>query len=179
MLKKFCRGILMVSLVISLCACGKEELAETPDEVYVPEDTMESADGSGAEEEAEDKNLMGEEEEETRAPLDLTTMSSTMVYAEVLNMVMSPKDYEGCLVTMGGQFAVYTDPKTNETYFACIIMDATQCCQQGIEFQLAGDYTYPDDYPEAGANIVVSGTFESYEEDGMNYLRLANATMTT
>ena len=33
-------------------------------------------------------------------------------------------------------------------YHACVIPDATACCAQGIEFTLAGDHRWPDDYPE-------------------------------
>ena len=44
-----------------------------------------------------------------------------------------------------------------------IIQDATQCCAQGIEFVPLEDYTYPDDFPEIGENICVTGVFDTYK----------------
>ena len=89
--------------------------------------------------------------------VDLTVLSSTMVYSEVYNMMVSPEEYVGKTVKMDGLFAYYHDEATGNFYFACIIQDATACCAQGIEFVLTEDYTYPDDYPEVDAEICVFG----------------------
>ena len=62
-------------------------------------------------------------------------------------------------------------------YHACVIPDATACCAQGIEFTLAGDHRWPDDYPEPGTDIIVTGQLETYMEDGMRYLNLADAEL--
>ena len=107
--------------------------------------------------------------------VDLTKLSSTMVYSEVYNMVFYPDDYIGKTVKMQGQFAYYEDPDTKAQYFACIIADATACCSQGLEFVLSGEHTYPDDYPALDTEITVTGTFEMYEEDGFQYCRLVDA----
>ena len=56
--------------------------------------------------------------------VDLTTLSSTMVYSEVYNMMYEPDRYVGKRIKMNGQFAVYEDPNTGAVYTACIIMDA-------------------------------------------------------
>ena len=115
--------------------------------------------------------------------VDLTKLSSTMVYSEVYNMMYSPDDYVGKTIKMEGQFAIYqaTDENSNlisgQIYFACVIADATACCSQGLEFVLAGEHSYPDDYPELGNEITVTGTFELYEEDGFQYCRLVDAEM--
>ena len=85
--------------------------------------------------------------------VDLTALSSTMVYSEVYNMLLSPEDYLGKTVKMGGVFAYYHDDASDKDYYACIISDATACCSQGIEFILTDDYSYPDDYPEEGEDI--------------------------
>ena len=108
--------------------------------------------------------------------VDLTALSSTVVYSEVYNMVTSPEDYVGKVVKMHGQFAIYEDPDTGTVYTACIIADATACCSQGLEFSLSGAI-YPDDYPELGTEITVTGTFQSYEEDGSKLYHLADAKM--
>ena len=114
--------------------------------------------------------------------VDLTALSSTMVYSEVYSMMSFPDDYIGKTVKMKGQFAVYQATDENgafipdKMFFACMIADATACCAQGLEFALAGKPVYPDDYPELGAEITVVGTFEWYEEDGCRYYRLGNAS---
>ena len=109
--------------------------------------------------------------------VDLTTLSSTMVYSEVYNMMYEPDRYVGKRIKMDGQFAVYEDPNTGAVYTACIIMDATACCSQGLEFVLAGEKTYPDDYPELGSEITVTGTFQLYGENGATYCHLVDAEM--
>lgn len=111
----------------------------------------------------------------TDVDLDLTKLSSTMVYAEVSNMMTNPSGYTGKTVKMQGTFAVYHDDATGKNYFACLIADATACCSQGIEFVLAGDHTYPADYPEIGSEIAVRGTFGTYFEGEYMYCQLTDA----
>ena len=109
--------------------------------------------------------------------VDLTKLSSTMVYSEVYNMMVDPDSYMGKTIKMSGPFAVYTDQESGKNYFACIIQDATACCAQGIEFNLDGNYSYPDDYPAVDDIITVTGVFSTYEEDGYMYATLLNAKM--
>ncbi|MBQ9361747.1 MAG: hypothetical protein IJT96_12000 [Lachnospiraceae bacterium] len=95
-------------------------------------------------------------------------MDSTIYYAPI-NM--------GKTIRMNGLYTVYKDEDTGEYYHACIIQDATACCAQGVEFRLAGESTYPDDYPEEGDDITVTGTFGTYTEDGYEYCALLEARM--
>lgn len=98
-----------------------------------------------------------------------------MVYAEVYNMMVTPENYVGRTVKMQGQFTVYEDTENNKVYYACVIADATACCQQGLEFVLSGNVTYPDDYPEPDTEITVTGVFQTYEESGYKYCHLVDA----
>ena len=109
--------------------------------------------------------------------VDLTTLSATMVYAEVYNMMMYPEQYEGKTIKMKGEFITFDNPATKRVTTGCLIMDATACCSQGIEFVLAGDKVYPDDYPEVNSQITVAGVYETYEEKGQLYCRLVNAVL--
>ncbi len=109
--------------------------------------------------------------------IDLTVLSSTMVYSEVYNMMVSPEDFIGKTVKMKGPFAYYHDEETGNDYFACIIQDATACCAQGIEFLLTEDYVYPDDYPEADEIICVVGVFDTYMEGNYTYCTLREAKL--
>lgn len=104
--------------------------------------------------------------------LDLTQLSSTLIYSEVYNMLITPDDYKGKIIKMKGQFNQYTDEQIGKTYNAVIIPDATACCQQGLEFELS-DKTNPNF--EQGAEITVVGTFDTYSEGELLYCHLKNA----
>ena len=138
MKKLFC-VLLAALLLCTLTACGHEDTAQKP-----------------AAEAAEDTAALD---------IDLTVLSSTMVYSEVYSMMSFPDDYIGKTVKMKGQFVIgyvyNTDgtPDESTARFACVIADATACCSQGLEFILTGEHTYPDEYPELGAEITVVGTF--------------------
>ena len=104
--------------------------------------------------------------------LDLTALSSTVVYSEVYNMLISPFDYKGKIIKMKGQFNQYTDEETGKIYNAVIIPDATACCQQGLEFHLA-DNSNPNF--EQGTEITVEGSFNTYSDGKFTYCYLENA----
>lgn len=160
-------SIIVVSVLMTSCGMKKtvdiQSIAEQNDGF---EQTVISST------EPEDNNVSDGE-----ADVDLTILSSTMVYSEVYNMMVTPNDYIGKTVKMTGVFAVYEDESTGNIYYACIIQDATACCSQGIEFVLEGDYVYPDDYPELGETITIEGEFETYTEGEDMYCRLKNAKM--
>lgn len=98
--------------------------------------------------------------------LDLTKMSSTMVYSEVYDMMYTPKKYVGKTVKMKGEFNTMYDEEEDKLLYACIIQDATACCAQGIEFELAKT---PEQYPEGGSEVTVAGVFETIDLDGEPY----------
>ena len=116
--------------------------------------------------------------------VDLTQYSGTMLYSQVYDMLANKDAYIGKTVRMRGNFAVYMaldenhDPIPDQYYFACVIADATACCQQGIEFVLSDDVRYPEDYPQKGAVITVTGEFQTYLENGDRFAHLVNAEMT-
>lgn len=107
--------------------------------------------------------------------VDLTELSSTMVYSEVYNMMAAPKDYVGKTVKMKGEFTLYSDKISGKNYFAVVIADAAACCSQGLEFVLGNDAVYPNDYPKEQAEITIQGVFEIYDEGQFQYCHLVNA----
>ncbi len=109
--------------------------------------------------------------------VDLTILSSTVVYSEVYNMMSLPEEYIGKTIRMEGMFSYYHDDTTGKDYFACIIKDATACCAQGIEFELEGEHKFPDDYPKDGEYVKVEGVFDTYKEGDYEYCTLRNAHM--
>ena len=177
--------LLAVCMMASLCACGKGR------EKDVGNDTLSSDEEASASAESIPTPKEQETSEESEQPqassngvdVDLTVLSSTMVYSEVYNMLYNdPAHYLGKTVKARGGFSIYqlvTDGvlQPDPVSYACIISDAAACCAEGMEFVLEGDYTYPDDYPELGAEITVIGEFQSYEENGMTWYHLVNARL--
>ena len=155
-MKKTALILSLVLCAVSFVSCGSSSSAESSES----EQTTESVPAA-----------------EEGIDYDLTTMSSTMIYSTVSNMMLYPDVYEGKMVKLEGNFSAYHDEKADKYLFAAIVPDATACCQQGIEFVLYGDYKYPDDYPEEGQSITIKGKFTTYNEYGFNYAQLQNATM--
>lgn len=109
---------------------------------------------------------------------DLTIMSGDMIYATVFMMMSDPDFFQDKKVKMRGQYyAAFYEP-SGLYYHYCFISDAAGCCQQGIEFAVDKKFKYPDDFPQDGEDILVTGTFEKYFEDGRIFIRLKDATMT-
>ena len=110
--------------------------------------------------------------------LDLTTLSGTVVYSQVYDMMIQPGAYTGQRIKIKGNFSYFQDPGTQQEYFAALIADATACCAQGIEFVWKGKHTYPEDYPPIDTEITVTGIFGTYEENGFTYIQLTDAEVT-
>ena len=180
MKKLFCL-VLTVLMIVSLAACGSKKDKATTDNQTLNSSVLQN---QPTEEELESAPTISKPAQSADGiDVDLTKLSSTMVYSEVYNMMVNPNAYIGKTVRMRGQFCVYYgmnpdgSEKTNQLYFACLISDATACCSQGIEFLLSGNRAYPDDYPEMYSEITVIGTFETYMENGGRYCRLSNAVL--
>lgn len=118
--------------------------------------------------------LMGASALAEPVDLDLTVLSGTVVYSQVFNMTQDPEAYSGMVVKLKGNLSYYQDPDTGKEYFAAVIADATACCAQGIEFVWDG-HKYPEDYPPLDTELTVTGTFNTYEENGFVYLQLKDA----
>ncbi len=206
-MRKHISLILCIAMISALAGCGSNvssgRIENEPAGVNdVLEDIMAEENGKKAETEDQDTES-GADNGETRqngvngdAPkpepadeaemtmnaadgidMDLTELSSTMVYSEVYNMMVTPENYIGKTVKMDGMFSCYHDEASDRNYYACIISDATACCSQGIEFVLTDEYSYPDDYPEEGGDICVVGVFDTYQEGDIIYCTLRNAKL--
>ncbi len=115
----------------------------------------------------------------TKVDIDLTDLSTTMVYSEVYNMNVNPKDYMNKLVKIKGLFDYFYDEAGDKYYFACVVLDATACCAQGLEFIPVDAYSYPADYPEVEDEICVIGRFSTYKEGSVTYCTLKDAVFVT
>ena len=95
--------------------------------------------------------------------LDLTELNDTMRYAQVLLMQAEPEEYIGKTVKVEGYFYIYEGDIRN--VYVCLVPDSTACCTAGLEFRLAGEHKFPDDYPKSDELITVAGTFAPYSDD--------------
>ncbi|MCI5722610.1 MAG: hypothetical protein MR283_01215 [Erysipelotrichaceae bacterium] len=114
--------------------------------------------------------------ENTDVDYDLTELSGNVVYSQVYSMMTNPQDYVDKTFKISGIFAIGKDQHGN-SMFGCIIKDALGCCQQGIQFEWAGSHKYPDEYPELGKQITVTGTFTYKTEGNTIYLILQDAQL--
>ncbi len=171
-------AILFIALsLLTLSGCGSKAApvpAETvqPSDAVPPDPPASLATPSAATAPAQVEAPKSEKSDPDTVDVDLTQLSSTMVYSEVYAMVYEPEQYTGKTVKMHGLFA--TQEYNGDRLYACIVQDATACCAQGLEFELAEELVYPNDYPEPGEEITVIGTFDTYKEehDGNFYIYL-------
>ena len=152
-----------------LTACGSNSQAQA---------STESAPADTAISETEAFDIPKNPDADPACDVDLTVLSSTMVYSQVADMMYTPEKYDGKIIKASGLFSVYHDDAQDRNYYAVLIQDATACCAQGIEFIWDGEHSYPEDYPEIGQEITVMGTFGTYEEDGATYTQLLDASLT-
>ena len=103
------------------------------------------------------------------AEIDLTKMSSTMVYSYVFNMVNAPNDFIGQRFRIRGNYDEEYWDQTKLTYHYIVIADATACCAQGLEFVLTDINAA---YPQVGEEFEISGTFGTYTENGNLYIQI-------
>ncbi len=166
-------SLLLVAFVIAACAgTGETEDVSSALPTATPQTDVQ-------EESTEQDEEVNTDPDGDGIDVDLTILSSTMVFAEVYNIVMNPSDYVGQIVKMTGTLNIYRDETTDSTVCAVIIMDATECCEQGIMFVFDSSYTYPDDYPEAGSIVTVIGEFDVFTspDSPMMYSYLKEATL--
>lgn len=105
---------------------------------------------------------------EANKVIDLTDLNDNAVYAAVMDIVSSPKENVGKKIKLNGYFITGKDGKSQETYCFCIVKDAMECCEQGMEIKLKDS----DSYPEEGSRIQVQGIFSEHKEGKNKFYRL-------
>ncbi len=106
--------------------------------------------------------------------IDLTEMSSSMVYAQVNDLLVNPDDYDGMVIKLEGEFYSQYYDVTDKVYNFIIITDAPACCPQGLEFFNASN----SELPEIGETISLVGTFEKYDEGENMYYYIVSDQIT-
>ena len=192
-MKKIVLSVIMIIGLSAAAGCaGKDSAGHSSGNIKTVEDVLqegiqsedkdtgENAEtGSSSETTAQAEPIEAAQEtpQDEDIDVDLTVLSSTMVYSEVYNMMVKPDDYIGKTVKMTGMYSYYHDDATGNDYHACIIQDATACCAQGIEFTTTDEFKYPDDYPEMGDDVTVIGRFDIYYEGDFCFMTLLDARL--
>lgn len=167
-MKHFVKSLQLFSfslMMISLFSCSKAKSKKNKKAVIVQPDNVKQELDKGASTNTSINN--------STPDIDLTKMSVTMIYSQIFNMLIMPEEYVDKTIKVKGAFEIYPNEQGEIDFFTLTVMDATACCKEGIDFIWAGNHTYPDEYPQIGQEITITGTYKSFEnEDGVtrNYL---------
>ena len=107
-----------------------------------------------------------------KVDLDLSQLNSTVCDAYLRQLQDNKEQYRGIVVKAKGEYNYFKNETTNKEYYNCVF--ASTCCPNGLEFVLADPTKYPK---ENGGSITVIGQFDYYDEDGVIYYNLVNATL--
>ena len=107
-----------------------------------------------------------------KVDVDLSQLNSTVCDAYLRQLQENKEQYRGIVVKAKGEYNYYKNPTTDKEYYNCVF--ASTCCPNGLEFVLADPSKYPK---ENGGSITVIGQFDYYDEDGVIYYNLVNATL--
>lgn len=107
-----------------------------------------------------------------KVDLDLSQLNSTVCDAYLRQLQDNKEQYRGIVVKAKGEYNYFKNETTNKEYYNCVF--ASTCCPNGLEFVLADSTKYPK---QNGEPITVIGQFNYYDEDGVIYYNLVNATI--
>ncbi len=151
--------ILMVMMLIFTACSSNEEGQNATEQLATQESAQQDLQGD---------NESAQTEEAVQVDIDLTAMTSTMVYAQVYDMITKPDDYVDKTIRVKGIYNTEYFEPTDTTYHLLIIVDATGCCPQGLEFI----YTGEEDYPNVPAVVEMVGSIGVHVENGYTYLQI-------
>ena len=166
--------------VIALAACGQaqtevQKAADARPETQTAAQTGGTAAAENTEA-AKQTDAAAPKNDAKRSGVDVLITPNNTANKQVTALLEHPEESIGKTVQLIGEFDAYYIENTGYLYIACEVPDPTTCCVPGIEFELDGA-VYPDDYPEVGSVITVTGTFDIYERDGASFGILRGASM--
>ena len=112
--------------------------------------------------------------------IDLTVMSSTMIYSTVFQFLIDWETSEGKIVKIKGDYTPFFRKEKQKLYHNVIVRDATACCKEGLEFVWGDGNHFDSEFPPSGTEVIVTGVFELYYEDDkmeVQSIRLKDASM--
>lgn len=75
---------------------------------------------------------------------DLTVVSETIMFSQIINLIYSPSEYENMVFKMEGMIQQFDVDGVGMMYFI-VIYDETGCCPYGIELRFDDDAEIPED----------------------------------
>lgn len=107
----------------------------------------------------------------TSVDIDLTQMAESEAYEQMIAFRTDAIDYVGKVIRLTGYHKCA--PTDTMTYHVCVVNDVQTSETEGLEFELEEGLNYP----EEGAEITISGVFETYMEGENLYCHLTNAKL--
>lgn len=101
--------------------------------------------------------------------IDLTKYNYNMITAITYEFVVTPAKYKDKTVKITGQFA--SEVYEGERYFGALVWDPTGCCPAGLDFIPPVGMKYPEDFPEMGTELTVTGRLKMVNDENGEYLR--------
>ena len=105
--------------------------------------------------------------------VNLSVLSATMLFAEIINIMNSPEDYLGQVIKIHGEYFNFYHEEDNEYIHFVQIFDEMGCCEQGFQFRVNENFGSPEELFEIGEGIEIIGIFQSYEGEGLGRFYLA------
>lgn len=103
---------------------------------------------------------------------DLSIMTSTLAFAQMQNIMQGPDNFIGKTMKIKGEYSSAYFGKTQQFYHFISVVDQITCCQETMEFILAGKKKTIQDYPYEGDQIELTGTFKKYIEEEKPFYHL-------
>lgn len=98
------------------------------------------------------------------ADIDISAMTTTMAFAQSIQMMYSPVEYAGKTVNVRGEYYKHI-METAEEYHYILLMDETNCCQGIFEFILPTGVESPTD----GEIIQIAGEYKQFTDSYGDY----------
>lgn len=133
----------------------------------------ENANSLNETESKKEDNITTDSEADKAVQEDIIEITEKMYVTYINDIYTNLKNYEGKKIRLEGMFTSTYDQVTNETYYF-VYRVGPGCC--GNDGSMCGlEFTTTDEIPEENAWIEVTGTLESYEQDGFEYLTLRDS----
>jgi hypothetical protein len=105
--------------------------------------------------------------------VDLSALSSIMLFAEMTNIMNDPQNYLGQTIRIDGEYINFHSEESDRYLHFVIILDEQGCCSQGFEFRVSDEFQAPEDFLDEEDLIQVVGVFQSCDESGRTIYYLA------
>jgi hypothetical protein len=116
--------------------------------------------------EQKEQGEQGEQTETLAVDYDFTKYNTQMRESLFNSMVGDPDSYVGKVFRVRSEYIPHFDDETGQIHHFVIVEGLASCGPKPIEFMWSGERVYPDDYPQAGTIIEVTGVLGSYGEMG-------------